>query len=124
MKSTSSILLLTLLFSMILCPAAMAAEDDIKITFTDLDFNKNTEIIVYDGTGELIKETNTSGTISLNSSYSYLFVFKPSEQTWFQNPLNSLEFLSVQMPTYIAYALWFAVILGSIVIVGRIFKVW
>jgi hypothetical protein len=102
----------------------MAADDDIQITFSDLDFNKNTQILIYDGTGELIRETNTSGTVALNSSYSYLFVFKPSEQVWFQNPLNTLELFKIQMPVFITYILWVLALVGVIVIAGRAFKIW
>ncbi len=123
MKLFPILLLSFLLFSVVI-PAAMAADDDLLITFSDLDFDKNTQILIYDGTGELVKETNTSGTVALNSSYSYLFVFKPSEQVWFQNPLNMLELLKVQMPVYMSYILIFVVVVGVIVVIGRAFKVW
>lgn len=120
----SPILLLSLLLFSVVIPAAMAADDDLLITFSDLDFDKNTQILIYDGTGELVKETNTSGTVVLNSSYSYLFVFKPSEQVWFQNPLNMLELLKVQMPVYMSYILIFVAVVGVIVVIGRAFRVW
>ncbi|EHQ36454.1 hypothetical protein [Methanoplanus limicola] len=119
MKLIHTVLLFTLLISALSIP--VMAEDDIVITFSDLDFDKSTEILIYDGTGELVRETNTSGTVSLNQSYSYLFVFKPSEKTWFSDPFQSLEFLKIQMPTYVAYLIWIVAVIGLMAILVAVF---
>lgn len=120
MKLIHTVLLFTLLISVLSVP--VMAEDDVLITFSDLDFDKSTEILIYDGTGELVRETNTSGTVSLNQSHSYLFVFKPSEQIWFSDPFQSLEFLKIQMPTYVSYLVWIVAVLGVAAIIVTVFS--
>jgi len=120
MKLIHTVLLFTLLISVLSVP--VMAEDDVLITFSDLDFDKSTEILIYDGTGELVRETNTSGTVSLNQSYSYLFVFKPSEKTWFSDPFQSLEFMKIQMPTYVSYLVWIVAVLGVAAIIVAAFS--
>jgi hypothetical protein len=120
MNIKTNLLLTLILITAILIPGAMATGDFVTITFSDLDFDKNAELLIYDSTGELISQNTTSDTIELNSSLSYMVVFKPSEQVWFQNPLNGLELLKIQMPILLTYLLFVLVIAGGFIVVfGR-----
>lgn len=104
--------------------AVPAAAENVTITLSDLHLIKGTKIVVYDHTGEYIGEYNTTDTITLNlnNSSSYIFVLKPTEQVWFQNPLNALELFKASVPPLLSYVLFFAVIVGAVYVIYRIFR--
>jgi len=92
---------------------APAAAGNVTLTFSDLDLTKATKILIYDPTADpsFVGEYNTTDTVHLIGGDSYILAFKPSEQVWFQNPLNMLELVKISIPVWIsASMLLFAVL--------------
>jgi len=96
--------------------------ENVSITFSDLNLQKGTKILVYNATGHLLGEYNTTDTVILNSTQDYIFVLKPSEQVWFQNPLNALELFKVSVPAFLSYLLFAVVIVGTGYLVTRVLR--
>ncbi len=103
--------LIPLFLFVVLVGSALA----VTITFSDLNLQKNTKILIYDYSGNLVGEYNTTDTIELNGS-SYIFVLKPSEASWFTDPWQTIEFLKASAPIMLSYALWFFLIIGILVV--------
>ena len=101
-----------------------AAAENVTITLSDLQLIKGTKIVVYDHLGNYVGEYNTTDTITLNlnDSISYIFVFKPTEQVWFQNPLNALELFKASIPPMLSYLLFAVVIICGGYLLTRIFR--
>ncbi len=120
---TLSFLLILLLAATILIPPVAA--ENTAITFTSLNYDLATEqeILVYDGTGDYITTINTSGSVVLDTdNYSaYLFVFKPSPNTWFANPTNAFELVKVNFGPLVAYGLFLTVVFGLVAVVYGLF---
>ena len=100
---------------------SVASAQNVTITLSDLQIQKGIKILVYDYKGQFIGEFNTTDTITLNltNASSYVFVIKPSEQSWFSNPWNSVELFKAWFPTYLSYLPYFLVVVGSIVVIFR-----
>lgn len=98
--------------------------ENVTITLSDLNIQKGVKIIVYDYQGKLVGEFNTTDTITLNTlnASSYIFVLKPSEQSWFSNPFQAIELLKVSAPIILSYLLFAAVIVGLGYLLVRIFR--
>ena len=111
-----SILLLSFL-TLILAIISPVSADNVTITFSTVDFDTNQEILVYNSAGEFIGEYSMDDTFDLNVSYSYLFIYRPTTQSWFSNPLNSIEFIGIQMPVFLSYLVWVVAIVGIILII-------
>jgi hypothetical protein len=109
-----------LLLSFLLVLSLVTSASAITITFSDLNLKKDVKILVYDAQGNFIGEYNTTDTITLSDNTSYIFVFKPTEQVWFSNPLNAIELFKATMPTFLSYALFFVVIVATGYIIGRV----
>lgn len=127
-RFTSHPLHLFLLFSILLSlivPAAVSA-GNVTITFSDLNLGSSTQIMIYAPDApyaeSLLGTFNATDTVSLEGETNYVFVLKPGPQHWFDNPVNSLEFLKLGLPTGAAYLLWAAVIVGGLFIFVRIFR--
>ena len=105
-----------LIFLALILPA-----NAVTITFSDLNIQKGTKILVYDYKGNFIGEYNTTDTITLNDS-SYVFVLKPLEQSWFSDPWQAIELLKVAAPVMLSYALFVGVIFGLVYILTRVFR--
>lgn len=101
-----------------------AAAENVTITFSDLQLIKGTKIVVYDHLGNYVGEYNTTDTITLdlNDSKGYIFVLKPTEQVWFQNPLNALELFKASIPPMLSYLLFAVVIICGGYLLTRIFR--
>ena len=93
----------------------------VKITLSDITLGKNIKVLVYDSKGNLLGEYNSTDTIVLNSTQDYIFVFKPAPQDWFNNPLNSIKLFEATTPTLLGFVLFFAVIVGCLAVVFKIF---
>jgi|Deesub1362A_J573_1020465.scaffolds.fasta_scaffold00609_5 hypothetical protein len=95
------------------------------IAFSDLDLTKDVKILVYKVTDKghkFIGEFNSTDSIKLRDNESYIFVFKPSEQVWFQNPLNAIELFTLTTPSILAFFLFFIVIVSSAWLITRLFR--
>jgi hypothetical protein len=96
--------------------------ENITISFSDLNLGRNIDIEVYQPTGsgaKLVAHTNSTGTIELNPAYDYVFVIRPAEDVWFQNPLNTIELMKIQLPVALSYLLWGLVVVGGVYVVMR-----
>lgn len=96
----------------------------VTITFSELnvDWGTNQEIMVYDGMGQLVQIANTSASIVLDDNMSsYLFVFRPTQDVWFQNPMNAFELIKLNFGPLVSFVLFIAVVLGLLAVVLGIF---
>ncbi|WP_091937987.1 hypothetical protein [Methanolobus profundi] len=99
-----------------------ASAENITISFSDLQLGRNIDIEVYQPTAngsKLVGQTNSTGSLQLDTNYDYVFIIRPAEDIWFQNPLNGLELLKLEMPVLLTWLLWFMVIFGSVYVVYR-----
>jgi|Deesub1362B_J571_1020462.scaffolds.fasta_scaffold30512_2 hypothetical protein len=95
---------------------------NVSVTFSDLNLQKGIKILVYNNTGDLIGEFNTTDTVELDANQSYIFILKPTEQVWFSDPLNALQLFIATTPKMLAYFLFFIVILSSAWLITRLFR--
>jgi hypothetical protein len=68
---------------------------------------------------KLVGQTNSTGSLQLDTSSDYVFIIRPAEDVWFQNPLNALELLKLEMPVFLTYLLWAFVIVGGFYVVYK-----
>lgn len=109
----SSVLLLALIISAII-PGAYAGNVD--ISFSDLDPLSNAEFWLYgynetSGQMSLLQRVTLNDSISLPDNSSYVMVYRPTEISWFNDPMNSIEILFVTVPKAILLGLFLAVFL-------------
>ena len=91
-----------------------------NITLSDLSIQKGIKILVYTADGTLVGEYNTTDTIQLDPAKDYIFVLKPSEQSWFSDPFQAIELFKASVPTMLSYALFFIAILAGGYLIVRI----
>jgi len=113
MKPLSSVLLLVLIISAIV-PGAMAGNVD--ISFSDLDPLSNAEFWLYgynetSGEMSLLQRVTLNDTLTLPDNSSYIMVYRPTELSWFNDPLNSIEILFLSIPRAILMGLFLATFL-------------
>ena len=113
-----SIFLIVFLVFFLSGPAAAAVD----ITFSDLQIVKGVSIIVYNSSGSLVGEYNTTSSLSLPDSAGYVFVVKPTEQSWFSDPVNTIQLFTIWLPPMLSYLTWLVVIVGTVFIVSRLWK--
>ncbi len=91
-----------------------ASANTTVLTFSDMGLEKNEKIILYCPTAEdpFIGEYNTTDTVTLTEN-AYILAFKPSEQHWFQNPLNMLTLLKAEIPVWQSAAMLLFTIFGG-----------
>lgn len=116
-----TLLILLLCSSLLLTPAAAAT-----LTFNDLTLGTSTQIAIYNpslpANQSLVGIYNTTDTVILDDGCNYIAVLRPGPQYWFDNPLNSIELFKLSIPPALAFILFFAVIVGAIAVVFRIFR--
>ena len=112
------------LFLIVTAFTATAGAVNVTVTFSDLNLQKGLKVLVYDYQGKLIGEFNTTDTLILNTlnATSYIFVLKPTEQSWFSDPFQAVELLKVSAPVVLSYALYGGVVVGLAYILSRIFR--
>lgn len=114
-----------LAFLAILFVLIAPASAGITLTFSDLNLDKNQKILIYDplapGGAALIGEYNTTDSVCLTNGSAYIIAFKPSEQIWFQNPLNAVELLKVSIPMWASFALVMMALFGGFFVFYAIF---
>ena len=109
MKAVISLFLICLIVGIV---GGVHAQN-VTITFSDLNLVKGTKILVYTANGDLVGEYNSTDTVTLDASQSYIFVLKPSEQSWFSDPFQAIELFKASVPAMLSYALFFIVILAT-----------
>lgn len=121
-KITPILFLLVILSS---CIIPASASENVTINFADMELSKDTKIIIHSPTNtndSYIGEYNATDEVTLDANHDYVFTFKPSEQTWFNNPLNAIELLKKEMPTAMSYLLFIMVIVGCFAVVFKVIK--
>jgi len=114
-----------ILFLILIANASLiipASAADITITFSDLTIIKGIKVLVYNNTGALQGEFNTTDTATLNSSQNYIFILKPSEQAWFSDPMNAIELFKATIPVALSYLLYAVVVVATGYLLTRIWK--
>jgi hypothetical protein len=107
----SSVLLLALILSAII-PGAMAGTVD--ISFSDLDPMSDAEFWLYgynetSGEMSLLQRVTLNDSLTLSDNSSYIMVYRPTEISWFNDPLNSIEILFLTIPKVFLLGLFGAV---------------
>jgi len=95
---------------------------NVTVTFSDLDLTKDQKILIYNSTGHLIGEFNSTDTVELDANNSYIFVLKPSEVSWFSNPWEALNLLKATVPTYLSVLIFSLGIISGLFLIVRILK--
>lgn len=113
-----------ILFLILIASASLVfpASADISITFADLNLIKGVKVLVYNNTGSLQGEYNTTDTATLNASQNYIFILKPTEQAWFMDPMNALELFKATIPVALSYLLFAVVVVATGFLVTRIWR--
>ncbi len=116
------ILLLFFIISALLPYPAAAAE--VTITFADLNIIKGVNVIVYNATasGSFVGEYNSTETIKLDSTQNYVFVLKPTSQSWFTSPQGTVDVLGIYLPIYVNYLIAGVVVVGLAYAISRLWK--
>lgn len=102
--------------------AADNTTDTINISLSDMDLSQNTKVVVYSHDGNLIGEYNSTDTITIDQDKDYNFIFKPSEQSWFDDPFKAIELLKLEIPTAVSMLLFVVTAVGGLAFVFRILK--
>lgn len=118
----SSVLLLALILSAII-PGAMAGTVD--ISFSDLDPTSNAEFWLYgynetSGEMSLLQRVTLNDSLTLSDNSSYIMVYRPTEISWFNDPLNSIEILFLTIPKVFLLGLFGAVFLCVVYLFYRV----
>ena len=94
-----------------------AAADTTSITFSDFGLGAQT-IVIYDVNGTLVEETNSTSTVSLNSSQDYVFVLQPTKMNLLKDPLQAVDLLLMYIPVGFSW-LMVIVVVGAIALLFR-----
>jgi len=118
MRKSSIFLFLILIFSLVQTANA------VTITFSDLDLVGAKKILIYNQSGGFIGEFNTTDTVNLNNTDSYIIVFKPSvQEAYFKDPLGRMtEFAKANLPVIMVFMGYIAFVVGMVIIVSRAIK--
>lgn len=119
LAKTSILIFLIAVFGISLVSAV-----NVTISLSDLNLQNGQKILVYDYQGNFVGEFNTTDTVILNTlkATSYIFVLKPSEQSWFSNPFQAVELLKATAPVILSYLLFATVIVGLGYILVRVLR--
>lgn len=119
LKSSSYLILLFLL----IVPAVSAESTAITFSELNVDWGTNQEILIYDGMGNFVQTINTTSSIVLDTDNfsSYLFVFRPTQDMWFKNPMNAFELIKMNFGPMISFAVILFAVFGIIAIAYSMF---
>lgn len=114
-NTVKSLTLISLLIPILL--AVPVSAGNISITFANMDIDPSQSILIYNSAGSFISENQTTDTISLDANDSYVFIIKPTTQSWFNDPFSAFDFIELKFPTLVSWLIWIAVILGIIILI-------
>jgi len=113
------------LFLFLVCAALpLVAAQDIgttSITFSDFGLGDQT-IIIYNVNGTLVEETNSTSTVSLNSSQDYVFVLQPTKMNLFNNPFQAVDLVLAFIPAGFSWILVFVVAAGILLLIRKVLR--
>ncbi len=99
-----------------------AAAADVSITFADLNIIKGVHILIYNNTGSFMGEFNSTDTATIDSAQSYIFVLKPTSQSWFTSASGTIDVLGAYLPITVNYMIAGVFILGIAYAISRMWK--
>ncbi len=111
--------LIFLLLMFVAMPLAVA--DTTSITFSDFGLGDQT-IIIYDVNGTLVEVTNSTSTVSLNSTHDYVFVLQPTKMNLLKDPLQAVDLLLMYIPVGFAWLLVLVVIAAILLMFRWVFR--
>ena len=112
------------LFLILICIAVavpLVAADTMDITFSDFGLGDQT-IIIYNVNGTLVEETNSTSTVSLNSSQDYVFVLQPTKLNLFNNPFQAVDLVLAFIPAGFSWILVFIVAAGILLLIRKVLR--
>jgi len=92
-----------------------------SITFSDFGLGDQT-IIIYDVNGTLVEETNSTSTVSLNSTHDYVFVLQPTKMNLFNDPFQAVDLVIAYIPVGFSWILVFIVAAGVVLLIRKVLK--
>lgn len=114
-----SLCFLFLLLTFVAVP--LTAANTTSITFSDFGLGAQT-IIIYDVNGTLVEETNSTSTVSLNSTHDYVFVLQPTKMNLLNNPFQAVDLLLAFIPAGFSWILVFVVAAGILLLIRLVLK--
>jgi len=114
-----SLCFLFLLLTFVAVP--LSAANTTSITFSDFGLGAQT-IIIYDVNGTLVEETNSTSTVSLNSTHDYVFVLQPTKMNLLNNPFQAVDLLLAFIPAGFSWILVFVVAAGILLLLRLVLK--
>jgi len=99
----------------------LSAADTTSITFSDFGLGDQT-IIIYDVYGTLVEVTNSTSTVSLNSTHDYVFVLQPTKMNLFNDPFQAVNLLLAFIPAGFSWILVFIVAAGVLFLIKMVLK--
>lgn len=111
--------LIFLLLTFVAMP--FAAADTTSITFSDFGLGAQT-IVIYNVNGTLVEETNSTSTVSLNSTHDYVFVLQPTKMNLLKDPLQAVDLLLMYIPVGFAWLLVLVVIAAILLLFRWVFR--
>ncbi len=94
----------------------------VGITFADMNLIKGINILVYQANGTLVGEYRSTDTLILDQNQSYLFVLKPTDQSWFTSAGGTVDVLGAYLPLTVNYLIAGIFILGIAYAISRLWK--
>jgi len=117
-KTTTSLFL----FLVLACVAVpLVAADTTSITFSDFGLGDQT-IIIYNVNGTLVEESNSTSTVSLNSSYDYVFVLQPTKMNLLNDPFQAVDLVLAYIPAAFSWILVFIVAAGILLLIRKVLR--
>jgi len=114
-----SLCVLFLLLTFVAVP--LTAANTTSITFSDFGLGAQT-IIIYDVNGTLVEETNSTSTVSLNSTHDYVFVLQPTKMNLLNDPFQAVDLLLAFIPVGFSWILIFIVAAGILLLIRMVLK--
>jgi len=100
---------------------SLTAADTTSITFSDFGLGDQT-IIIYDVNGTLVEETNSTSTVSLNSTHDYVFVLQPTKMNLLNDPFQAVDLVLAYIPAGFSWILIFFVATGILLLIKKVLR--
>ncbi|MFA4974052.1 MAG: hypothetical protein WC683_15685 [bacterium] len=124
---TTSLFLISVLIASTLFTAMPVSAETVSISFSDMDLMTNQEFWLYSWNGTsmyLVQQVNLSSTITLdtNTSTAYVMVLRPTELSWFENPIDSLKMMLQTIPRMLLLVFFAFCLLGSVAVIVFVWR--
>ncbi len=120
MKTTFFIVLSLLILAALAIPASA---ETVTLSFSDMDISSNDVFYLYHWNGtemRLLQEVNLTDSVTLDTNVTgtaYLMVYKPTELSWFNDPVGFLEVTIATVPKFLLIVAFALCLIGSVLVV-------